>query len=56
MTWNIFDKNGVIWYNLGGTQKYVITNLKINNFNETNSQQENGIPIFLTQDNLDSAY
>ena len=36
----------------GGGQKYVITNLKINNFKEKN-QQEIFIAIFLSQINLD---
>ena len=44
----IFDKNGVIW----GVPKYVITNLKINNFKGKN-QQENLIAILLSQINLD---
>ena len=43
----IFDKNGAIW----GDQKYVITDLKINNFKGRN-QQENLIAIFLSQINL----
>ena len=47
----IFDKNGVIWCNLG-VPKYVITNLKINTFKEKN-QQENLIAIFLSPSNLD---
>ena len=36
----------------GGVSKYVITNLKINNFKEKNPQ-ENLIAIFLSQVNLD---
>ena len=47
----IFDKNGVIWCILGGVPKYVITNLKINNFKEK-KQKENLIAIFLSQYNL----
>ena len=48
-----FDKSRVIWCNLGGGgQKYVITNLKINNFKEKN-QQEIFIAIFLSQIKLD---
>ena len=42
----------MIWCNLGGGQKYVITNLKINNFKEKN-QQEIFIAIFLSQIKLD---
>ena len=42
----IVDKNGVIW----GIPKYVITNLKINNFK--GKKQENFIAIFLSQTNL----
>ena len=47
----IFDKNDVIWCNLGARPKYVTTNLKINNFKEKN-QQENLIAIFQSQINL----
>ena len=36
----------------GGIPKYVITNLKINNFKEK-SEQENLIAVFLSQNNLD---
>ena len=36
----------------GGIPKYVITNLKINNFKEKN-EQENLIAVFLSQNNLD---
>ena len=32
----VFDKNGVIWCNVG-VPKYVITNLKINNFKDNKS-------------------
>ena len=46
-----FHKSGVMWCNLGVT-KYVITNLKINNFKGKNPQ-ENLIAIFLSQINLD---
>ena len=46
-----FDKNGVIWCNFW-RPKYVITNLKFNNFKGKN-QQENLIAIFLSQSNLD---
>ena len=45
-----FDKNGVIWCNLG-RPKYVINNLKIHNFKEK-TQKENLIAIFLSQTNL----
>ena len=47
----IFDKNGVIWCNLGAP-KYIITDLKINNFRKKN-QQENLIAIFHSPTNLD---
>ena len=46
----IFDKNGVIWCNLGRS-KVCYYNLKINNFKEKN-QQENLIAIYLSQINL----
>ena len=46
------DKNGVIWRNLGASQKYVITNLKSTILREK-SQQENLIGIFFSQINLD---
>ena len=42
----IFEKNGVIWCNLG-RPKNVITNLKINTFKEK-IQEENLIAIFLS--------
>ena len=45
----IFDKNGVIWCNLG-RPKVCITNLKINNLKGKN-RQENLIAIFLSQIN-----
>ena len=40
--------SGAIW----GVPKYVVTNIKINNFKE-NNQQENLIAIFLSQTNPD---
>ena len=48
----ILDKNGAIWCNLG-LPKYVITNLKINNFKEKRKPTKNEIAIFLSNINLD---
>ena len=47
-----FDKKWCDLLQSGGVPKYVITNLKINNFKEKN-QQENLIAIFLSHINLD---